>query len=380
MQMHILSTAAMAGLGKVLSPADEPRGIPHSRVFSSAAPVERFQAGKEVVVDYESGMSSLVLYGPETQVFYLDRTVQLSPGVVFSIIPLGESCTVRIFLQYGDTLAELGSSGDDALADASAALQITRIYTCFYQESAQDFYFRGESHTPYELTYVDKGELHNLVNGTDVVLRQGDLLITGRKDWHMQYSNGQVSFLTVSFDLSGDILEAVCGKQLSLPPGAREPLKRFLSERTSDLRFSYDYMEALLKIILIELLRSASAAQPARTATLPSTARAENQIVDQALQIISQRSHQPPSLKELAAAVHVSVPYLCRLFDTHVGIPPGQYITKIRLEECKVLLRQGELSMNAIAARMGFSSAQHFSRQFKHYCGLTPTEYTRSLR
>ena len=100
----------------------------------------------------------------------------------------------------------------------------------------------------------------------------------------------------------------------------------------------------------------------------------------QALQIISQRSHRPPSLEDLAAEVHVSVPYLCRLFDTHLGIPPGQYITKIRLEECKDLLRQGELNMGDIAAQMGFSSAQHFSRQFKHYCGLTPTEYTRSLR
>ena len=380
MQMHILSTAAMTGLGKILSTAEQPRGVPSSREFSAAAPVERFRANREVVVDYESGMSALVLYGTDTLIFYLDRTVQLSPGVPFSIVPLEESCTVRIFLQYGDELEGLGNPEDDTLPSTSPALQITRIYTCFYQESARDFYFRGERHTPYELTYVDKGELHNLVNGTDVVLDQGDLLIVNRGDWHMQYADEQVSFLTVTFDLTRDLLDRIAGKPLSLPSGARDPLKRFLSERTSDQGFSYDYMESLLKIILIELLRADSAVQPVRTAALPSTARAENQIVDQALQIISQRSHQPPSLKELAASIHVSVPYLCRLFDTHVGIPPGQYITKIRLEECKVLLRQGELSMNAIAARMGFSSAQHFSRQFKHYCGLTPTEYTRSLR
>lgn len=380
MQMQILSTAAMLGLGRVLPFADHAGGTPHSREFHPEDRALRFRAQKETVVDYESGMSLLILYGEKPLIFYLDRTVQLSPGVLFSIVPLEESCTVRIFLQYGDELEALGSPEDDTLPSTSPVLQITRIYTCFYQESARDFYFRGERHTPYELTYVDKGELHNLVNGTDVVLHQGDILIVDRGDWHMQYANEQVSFLTVTFDLTGDLLERIAGKSLSLPAGARDPLKRFLSERTSEQGFSYDYMESLLKIILIELLRADSAVQPVRTAALPSTTRAENQIVDQALQIISQRSHQPPSLKELAALIHVSVPYLCRLFDTHVGIPPGQYITKIRLEECKVLLRQGELSMSAIAAQMGFSSAQHFSRQFKHYCGLTPTEYTRSLR
>ena len=102
--------------------------------------------------------------------------------------------------------------------------------------------------------------------------------------------------------------------------------------------------------------------------------------MDKALQIISQNVTRRLSVPELAQAVHVSVPYLCRLFDHHLGMPPGQYITKIRIEECKLLLRQGELNMSAIAKKMGFSSVQHFSRQFRHCCGITPSEYTRSLR
>ena len=378
MQMQILSTAALAGLGKVLSFADQARGTPHSRDFSAGEPVARFRTRRELVLDYESEMSALVLYSEETMIFYLDRMVQLAPGVIFSIIPLDQHCTVRFYCQYGGEPEEVEGPADSAIPATTSHLRITKVYTCFFQESARDFYFRGERHAPYELTYVDKGELHNLVNGSDMVLRQGELAIVDREDWHMQYADGQVSFLTVTFDLANDLLSPLTGKALSLPAGARDPLKRFLDQHTSGDAFTYDYLEALLKIILIELLRSGSA--PVRSAALPSTARAENQIVDQALQIISQRSHCPPSLKELAGAVHVSVPYLCRLFDTHVGIPPGQYITKIRLEECKVLLRQGELSMGDVAAKMGFSSAQHFSRQFKHYCGLTPTEYTRSLR
>ena len=379
MQIQILSTAALMGLGRVLPFGDHPEGNSLSRTFYPEDQSLQFRAQKELLIDYESGMSLLILYEKEPMVFYLDRRVQLSPGVPFSIVPLAESCTARITLRPGDTLEFLENPYQAIKTPSSPQIQITKIYTCFYQESARDFYFRGERHTPYELTYVDQGSLHNLVNGSDMTLHQGEIAIIGRDDWHMQYSDEQVRFLTITFDLTGDDLERIKGKPLPLPPGARDPLKRFLSEHTNETDFFYDYLEALLKIVLIELLR-ASQARPTRPPVLPSTARTENQIVDQALQIIAQRSHRPPSLKDLAAEVHVSVPYLCRLFDTHLGIPPGQYITKIRLEECKDLLRQGELSMSAIASHMGFSSAQHFSRQFKHYLGLTPTEYTRSLR
>ena len=156
--------------------------------------------------------------------------MQLSPGVLFSIIPLGENCTARITLQYGDTLEFVESPDEAVQSSASPQLQITKIYTCFYQESAREFYFRGERHTPYELTYVDQGSLHNLVNGADMVLHQGEMAIIGRDDWHMQYSDEQVRFLTITFDLTGDALEAIKGKPLALPSGARDPLKRFLSE------------------------------------------------------------------------------------------------------------------------------------------------------
>lgn len=379
MQMQILSTTALAGLGTVLPSPEGAKGTPQSHRFLSSDPPLRFRTGKDAVVDYESEMTLLILYGPQPLIFYLDRTVQISAGVLFSIVPLSPECTVRIYLQYGDALEAVDQADETVWQGAVPQLQITKLYTCFYQESSRDFYFRGEHHTPYELTYVDRGELHNLVSGTDIALRQQELAIIARNDWHIQYSDQPVSFLTVTFDLAGDALEPLTGKPLPLPLRARTALGQLLEEQSHRSTYSYDYMESLLKIILIELLRAPSAAPPVHAA-LPTTARAENQIVDRALQIISQTVTRRLSVTELADAVHVSVPYLCRLFDHHLGMPPGQYITKIRVEECKLLLRQGELSMSDIARKMGFSSAQHFSRQFRRCCGITPSEYTRSLR
>ena len=376
MQMQILNTNDLRGLGTVLPFSGAALSAPVSMAFRSDGPLYRWRASKDVVLDYENGMALLVLFSPEGPLmFYLDRTVQLFPGTFFSIVPLDASCTIRLSMAPGDTL-EKEECSEELLSASPPRLQVERIYTCFYQEYEGDFYFRGERHIPYELTYVDHGTLHTLVNGSDLVLREGDIAIIARNDWHMQYSESAVRFLTVTFKLSDGALDHITNKALSLPSGARSPVNRFLQQRNDNDTFSYDYLEALLKIVLIELLRSTSSA--ARTPVFPATSRAENQIMDQALQIIAQNYHHPISLKALAREVHVSVPYICRLFNTHLGIPPGQYITKVRMEECKDLLRQGTLSMGDIARHMGFSSPQHFSRQFKQYCGLTPSEYTKA--
>lgn len=40
-----------------------------------------------------------------------------------------------------------------------------------------------------ELTYVDQGALHSVVDGQDLLLRQGDIVLYGPGQWHMQYAD-----------------------------------------------------------------------------------------------------------------------------------------------------------------------------------------------
>ena len=139
-------------------------------------------------------------------------------------------------------------------------------------------------------------------------------------------------------------------------------------------------MHSLLRLFLVELLRSIPNHSAASAAHYPATSHTERAIVDQLVQIVSSTSGKPLSLSSLAASAHISVTYMHRLFQTHLGMSPGKYIQKIQIEECKLLLRSGTLSMGEIAKQLGFSSQQHFSRQFRSVTGMTPSEYTRSMR
>lgn len=376
MQIRNLSRGDLLHCGEILDQRPEDASLTKTRLEISAADeIPRYEADKPVILDYVSGMSLLVIHNENSaDIFYLDRVISLRPGTSFSLMPMDGSCCVDMLSSQEPRVT--GTVSVAGLENQGKSLQFERIYTFLYQECTHDFYFRGEKHKPYELTYVDRGELHNLVRGQDIVLGQQDFMIFDSGDWHTQYSDLPVSFLTVSFWAEESNLAAITNKRFPMRPQFKSIFKKMLTQSEQDA-YSREYMESLMKILLIELLQDAGAGSAPQ---YPTASHWENEIVDRAMQLISENLHRKLSLEELADMVHISVPYLYKLFQMHLGTSPGKYIAKIRIEECKILLREGQMNMNQIAARMGFSSQQQFSRQFSAICGISPTQYLRSLR
>ena len=376
MQIRNLSRKDLLHCGEILDQIPRDKNLTTTRVDITATPeIPRYECSTPVILDYVSGMSLLVIHKEDgTDIFYLDRIVSLQAGTAFSLMPMDESCCVDMLSSQPPRIAE--SVSVSTLESQGKSLQFGRIYTFLYQECTHDFYFRGEKHKPYELTYVDRGELHNLVRGQDIVLGQQDFMIIDSGDWHTQYSDLPVSFLTVSFWADEGSLSAITNKRFSMQPQFKSIFKKMLTQN-EQAAYSGEYMESLTKVLLIELLQNANAESVPQ---YPTASHWENEIVDRAMQLISKNLHRKLSLEELADLVHISVPYLYKLFQVHLGTSPGKYIAKIRIEECKILLREGQLNMNQIATQMGFSSQQQFSRQFSAICGISPTQYLRSLR
>ena len=71
--------------------------------------------------------------------------------------------------------------------------------------------------------------------------------------------------------------------------------------------------------------------------------------------------------------------YLSTLFSSLEGTTIEKYIIHQKIEKVKELLVYGELTISEIAFRLGYSSVQHLSNQFKKITGLTPS-YFKSLK
>lgn len=83
------------------------------------------------------------------------------------------------------------------------------------------------------------------------------------------------------------------------------------------------------------------------------------------------------SITEAAAASGVTVPYLCRLFDTFNDVTAHEYMTRLKLGNAEYLLLKGDTPVKAVAAAVGYDDFRLFSRNFKALYGRSPREYRR---
>lgn len=90
---------------------------------------------------------------------------------------------------------------------------------------------------------------------------------------------------------------------------------------------------------------------------------------------IRQNPQEDLELKTLAQRANLSASYFHKLFTKHFGITPAEYVLACRIAAAKTMLVEGELLMEEIAVRSGFSSRSYFSACFKQCTGKTPQEY-----
>jgi AraC family transcriptional regulator len=83
------------------------------------------------------------------------------------------------------------------------------------------------------------------------------------------------------------------------------------------------------------------------------------------------------SLVVLADQAHISPFHFARLFRRTVGVPPHQFVLRLRIHRSIGLLRGGRMPFAQIAVACGFHDQPHFIRAFRTVTGTTPTQYVR---
>ncbi len=78
-------------------------------------------------------------------------------------------------------------------------------------------------------------------------------------------------------------------------------------------------------------------------------------------------------ISEIAEELHLSHPYLCRIFRRHTGCSVSSYLTDFRLSVARRLLTESNYPVGEIAFLCGYTDPIHFSKMYKRQYGLSPT-------
>ncbi len=235
-----------------------------------------------------------------------------------------------------------------------------------------------------EICFCIKGEQHYIIGEELFQLHGNDILIIPPNKEHStgEYPEDKGELFWLQINCS-DNQHGLC----NLPGDHSKYLLREL-KKTSERTFKGAFQVKFILEKLLNELKTSSAVLSEITI---------NQLIVQViLEVLnlSKRKQDSPPLKrlndidayilnnlhriiyvdELAGISNVSVGYFKSWFKNTMGIPPKEYINRLKIEQSKIDLLKSH-SITTVAFNLGFSSSQYFSTTFKKFTGYTPKTY-----
>lgn len=97
--------------------------------------------------------------------------------------------------------------------------------------------------------------------------------------------------------------------------------------------------------------------------------------VAEACKYVSLRLDQRITLDEVAGCLHLNPSYFSRMFKKETGVTFIEYVTRMKMERAKELLRQTDRTVGEICESLAYDNVSYFSKTFKAYAGVTPVEF-----
>ena len=101
----------------------------------------------------------------------------------------------------------------------------------------------------------------------------------------------------------------------------------------------------------------------------------DKSIIREIEEYIQNNYHNDISINSIASAVYLTPQYLCKLYKKETGKTVNDFITQVRIEASKVLLRDRKYKLYEIAEKIGYNDANYYARVFKKITGLNPSDY-----
>ncbi|MGL5328674.1 MAG: AraC family transcriptional regulator [Peptostreptococcaceae bacterium] len=335
----------------------------------------------DIFIKVTKGVVMILVSNDDTNIksFIINRVINLKKDIYFNFISISDDSEIEI-IKDSNNFDFIYLKEDYTYTAISPSLNITEIYTKFYQEKGINYNFMGESHLYWELTYVDKGELLTSVDNNEYSLKQGDLIFYAPFQFHTQSTldNSTSSYLTINFNMNFNEHHRLCNKVFTLQRDSHFIISKLIQELSSDNIFSNDLSLCYLKELIIKTLRLENSYSPSRPTTHMQQTY-ENNLLNDILKFIDDSLYEKICVDTLCTQFCISQSMLHSLFKKNMNNTVKNYINELKLDKSKELIKNSTYTLSEISEMLGFSSIHYFSKKFKNHFGISPTEYSKSL-
>ena len=231
--------------------------------------------------------------------------------------------------------------------------------------------WQAHFHGNYELIYAIEGDTEINVNGICHKLTPGDFLLIAPYLIHSMEIGGEsrVWIGVFSEDYIAEFAKNNKGMRFSRFRCA-EPIEKYLREYLI-------FQGTPERYIAISCL-NAVCAECAKNAD-KKLSDTDARFVESVIEYISAKMSENVTMSEIADALGYEYHYFSLLFKRYFSIRFKSFVNLFKFQYACSLLSDSSKSISEVCFESGFETVRSFNRVFREYCGMTPTEYRRSL-
>jgi AraC-like DNA-binding protein len=245
-----------------------------------------------------------------------------------------------------------------------------------------DYEYPAHTHVNYELILVERGPYGCELNGEELTLKDGQILVIKPGDRHQDHLRDGQHHYVLHFRLVSDVrgVSAVALFKSDVDPALQichgdhvrdvmfvRELKREAQEKAAHAPAVQDcLLEALVWRTIRDLPSQGLSEVILR---MPKDEAMREEIVS----VMERHMRANPSVGELSKELALSLRHLTGRCKALFGLPPARLFLRVKLQHAESMLRSHKYRVKEVSDELGFANPYHFSRVFHRFFGHPPS-------
>lgn len=239
---------------------------------------------------------------------------------------------------------------------------------------------RGRIIDEFALVYIIKGEgTFSSITCPEKRLSKGDAFFIFPGQWHSYQPKPNIGWDEYYVTFHGDYFENLLNKIVNnanpiFHIGINDQIVKHFGEMLGCARAQRTGFQAVLAGIVmhtIGLIYSISKNQDSGSASM--------QKIQEACVLMRENIYDKFTPEDVAESINMSYSNFRKSFKQYTGIAPHQYMLQLKLGKIKDLLSSTDMSIQDIAMKLNFESADYFSYFFRSKTGINPLSYRKEI-
>ena len=283
----------------------------------------------------------------------------------------------------------------------NSKIDISGIITILFYKFTKNYVFPGEVHDFWEFIYIDKGELIITAGENSYILKAGELAFHKPNEFHDIRANGTISpnVIVVSFTCKSKYMDFFKNKILFLSDDEKQLLSYVVKESenvfdpiqnkppisgmTKKASAPFGAEQIIrhdLEKLLINIYRRQDSIYIKQRRLRVNQQHSYKNVAEGIIGILEENIQNKLSLDAISKQMNLSVSQTKKIFQQEVKDSIINYFITLKIEEAKRLINESEMNFTQISEFLGYDTIGYFSRIFKQKTGMTPSEYSLSVK